>query len=471
MKTATEEKRGSEYFGVLSPERIEWSERVFELLKEVMNEIHDMDQPVRFWKLIIEDHVRSVISRKEHLDKEEVELTPDLYPMNTHRVPGLKMILRNTLSRFRYYLATRKNPEQINRTLKDNDLLLINFEGMPGIQDDTGGVHLDNYEPYVFGTGDSRKREIVNKIASRQKDVYEKNIIKRLPKIYVEHFRKVYDRIELHQPEKKVFHIYGRFKISYRQMVVAKYLTGGAKIIWYQDGAFISEVASKYSRYLMRTVADEFRTWGWTITDMDRPWKPYPLEKFRKRYRKFSDHEKIHDLLLCFPKLRARKEYFRERSENLLMNLDRFRYSSLLARPQPSNNRHSHASELEFITDNRVEVSTALTSIQEDMSKCRAVVQMNVPATNMLECVYVGMPVFGILNNENPTELIKPYYDFLLKQGVLHETAESLATHLNRIEITDWWAELEKHPTFKAFRYTFARDAACFDIATEKKTD
>jgi hypothetical protein len=63
----------------------------------------------------------------------------------------------------------------------------------------------------------------------------------------------------------------------------------------------------------------------------------------------------------------------------------------------------------------------------------------------------------GLLDNDQPTNIVKPYYDFLLKQGVIHNNFISLVEHLNKIDLDEWWAALIKEPMYLQFKNEFLR--------------
>lgn len=67
---------------------------------------------------------------------------------------------------------------------------------------------------------------------------------------------------------------------------------------------------------------------------------------------------------------------------------------------------------------------------------------MKVPSTNFLECVYV----------DQPTDLVKPHYQFLSEVGVLHSYIQPLSQHLNRIDVENWWCEVKNRAEYREFK-------------------
>jgi len=448
----------NEDLGVMSPLRLEYSDLIFKKLAEVLNEVHHLNHSVRFWKLITEEYVRAVISRKQELESAELKARPGLYPIVDDSLPDPRKKIKKGIKSFLNYLKARENRGLINQKIRENDLLIAGFKGIPGFIKEVGGVELPDQELFVAGIGDRKARKLLNEIAGQAQEPFIKNVIRQIPKIYVEHFRSLYDSVELFDPGSKTFHIMGNFRLGRRQLTIARYIEEGARLIWHQNGAYIGEVVNKYSRYLSHGVADEYRTWGWQLTDKDRPGKAWFLEKFRVPYEKKNREPKEYDLLLCFPKLRPRfREQLLESGAQILRDLDLDRYPRILVRPQPSGSVSGQIEALqEMIADTRAELSSGRSSMPAEAASARCVIQMSVPATNFMECIYVDHPTMGILNNNQPTELIKPWYRFLERMGVLHTDTELLAEHLNRIDIEDWWAGLISSDDYQSFKDKFA---------------
>jgi len=457
MVRTKQREEADQDLGVLSPLRIEWSEKVFKIVADSLNRVHCMNEPLRFWKLVSEDHVRAMVTRMEILSDTEMNTSPSLFPVNSYSVPRKSERIKAGLRQFRDYLSSRRKIRQIRRLLKQHNVFVAGFKGTDLIVQETGGIVLPDGAIFAAFGGDTEKRRSVNRLADEKTDIFEKNVIRMLPKILVEYFDGIYQSIPLHEPEKKVFHVQGRFGFSFQQLVIARYITAGAKLIWYQDGAVIGEVISKYSRYLTHGVADEYRTWGWKMTKKDVPWKAYPLISLSRKYNLYrNENDRKYDLMLCYPKFRDdSSEYYAGLTNQLLTGLSNEKEWKIVARPQPSKGSVKRVNRVDFITDERVTVSDTNRSMPEEMALSRCVVQMKVPATNFPECIYVDQPVTGILRNEQPTDIIKPHYTFFLKSGILHHDMETLIEILNRVNLEEWWAEVIAKPEYKAFKREF----------------
>lgn len=440
----------------MSPLRRELNEKLFDELVGVMNEVHESDYSDRFWLLLLRGHVRAMISRVELLNKERIDVKPDMYSINGRSFPGVKEKLVSGIILVVKHLKTRRNRVNIDGLLESDHVFRFGFPEFDGLVDENIGVELPIYYPLITGFGDKRRRGKVNHIAKRYDDPFLGNVVAHLPKIVVEHFQEMYDSIKLVVPEKKKFHVHNAYSF-HNQMLIAKYVDNGAELYWYQHGSFYGEFEGDSSHHFEHSVSDEFRTWGWKIKKKDVPWKAYRLEWFRQEYNKYPDNRE-YDLLLAFPKMKKKtKKLYVNFTKDLLKNLDKDKYSRLLARPRPLNKVVSYKSELSFIEDERVDKNTGRSHMAEDMSKCRIVLQLSVPGTNFLECIYMDHITIGLLQNDQPTDIIKPYYDFFLEKGVLHRDAESLVAHMNKIDPESWWQSVMANPMYKSFKETFTR--------------
>jgi len=440
----------------MSPLRRDLSMELFEELQGVMNEIHETGFSKRFWMILLEDSVKAAISRVKLLEKNDIHRKPDLYPFNKRSLPDQKEKFKEGCFLFAKHLKSRKKRSEISRLLKQNNVLRIGFPEFDGMDNEGIGVNLPLYYPFIVGRGDHNKRETVNEIAERYPDPFMRNVVRELPAVVVEHFTKLYNNVELHEPEKKEFHVHISFTWHILYML-AKYTEHGARLTWYQHGSSYGEYAGDSAHNYEHEISDEYRTWGWKIRERDTPWKAYRLEKFRREYDKYPNTKEC-DLLVAFSKIRPRNRKASQKlSDFLLEHLDPEKYRKILARPQPKNKVFNQKSQLDFIDNDRVIKSTGLTHMAEDISKCKLVLQMKVPATNFLECIYLNHPTIGLLRNDQPTEIIKPYYDFFIDNGVLHDDFNSLVKHLNRIDVDQWWTGLTEEPMFKKFRDTFTR--------------
>jgi len=444
----------NETLGEKSPLRIELSDKLRELLADVLNEVHDKDYSQRFWALILEDYITSVLTLKDALENDKGISKYDKYPINSHTFLSFKDSLREDLKILIKYWIDRSNHAELREILKSNDHVNLGFPAvdLPGNE---LGAELPKLIYYVTGLKGRKKRKKVTRLSKQISDPFLKNAVYRLPKLYVEFLGTILDSVPLFRPSYKTFHVHN-IRSLYDRFLIAQYVEKGAKLIWYQHGSHYGEYNHEYLHHLEHSVADEFRTWGWQIKEKDRPWKAYRLEKFRQEYDRYTNSAK-NDLLIIYPKMYpVYRQHSMDATEQLVKYLNFDTYKNVIARPRPVHKKHGHESELSFIADEKIRISSGLTCVAKEVSESRLVLQMNVPGTNFLECIYADHPVTGILTNTDPTDTIKPYYTFLLEKGVLHKTPESLVHFLNTTDLESWWSELQQEKVYQQFRKTYA---------------
>jgi hypothetical protein len=444
----------NEKLHALSPKRIELSKELFSFVSETLNRLHYLDLSERFWKLIAEEYTRLVIIRYNSFQSSPIRNSPEFLTQFTGKPADFTTRIRGRLVNVRNYIRSSGEKKQLFEKLHSYDQLLVGFSADSLIAEETGAVPLPAcaFKPAIMGGRKIRGR--LNEMATEEPDLLKQNILRQMPGFLVEHFSSIYDGIELFKPEKKTFHIRGKFNFSYRQFVLAKYAEFGARMIWYQNGAMVGECKYKYGGYLVRSVADEHRTWGWKMKDVDRPWKAYDLEKFRQEYEK-AEKSGRDDLLITFPKLWGAEDDYLIMTENLLQALDKQQYRSIRIRPYPSWKSGSGAAEFQKVVDPRITISTFEESMAEEIANSRIVLHIDVPATSFLESVSVDHPTAGILMNDNPTDIVKPFYQDFLNRRVLHIQIESVADHLNSATIDDWWNEVKNREIYADYKKKF----------------
>lgn len=427
---------------------------MLELVK-VMNHIHGVNYSYRFWKIIMGDYVNALVSIKPFLEKTALTASAPLQPVNSHYLPGFKQRLMARLPALIKHFKTPGSKSKVFELLRKHNDISIGLPDLDIVKKETGEP-LTLYYPVFPGTGNTGKRKRANSLALEYDDTFHRNMVKQLPRIYVEYFDRLYNEIPLYAPEKKTFHSHG-LPSFYSALIIAKHINNGAKLYSYQHGAYYGEMIGHNSHFNECSVADEFRSWGWAIRENDVPWKAYRMEKFLLEYRDYPRTNE-YDFLMCYPDVfHANYDYFKGITDYWLQNLDAGKYKKFMARPRPMNRMFSHANRLSFINDKRVFIDSGLGSMAEATAKCKLVIQFTIPATNFMECLYVDHPTMGLLDNDQPTSIVKPYYDFFMQQGVMHNSFESLVAHLNKINVDEWWASLIKEPMYLQFKNEFLR--------------
>lgn len=462
---ATERREKIEYLvredsdlGSFTAERMEFSELLFSVLKEVLNEVHGMNASLRFWKLVVEDHLLAEVLRKDKLRDTNWTGEPEWYAVvNFSNYPTLKEKLKNVGGHFSRFLKTRHVKAGIDRQLRKNNEIYVGFTGLPVPEAEKNDVAIiARYYPFIFGRGNREKRDILNAIAGRYESQFFRNVIRRIPKVYIENFDNLYDSVELVNPEKKTFHVHLTDSL-FETIMIAKYTEKGSKLTWYQHGCYYGEVVHKYRGYFEHSTGDLFRTWGYKEHEIDEPWSAYRLEAFRQKLPK-NTVKKTYDLMVCYSAIGGdNKKQVRENTVFLLKELDKTKFSKIVARPRPVNSRQVASKQLDYVSDVRVTVAPDGSSVADQVADSAIVFEMRVPSTNFLECIYSDWPVIGLLDNEQPTEIIKPYYDFFLNIGILHPDIETAVEFLNNVDVDTWWRSVMESPGYQSYKKSFTR--------------
>lgn len=244
--------------GKKSPLRIELSDSLREVLADVLNEVHNRDYSQRFWALILEDYITSVLTLKEALE-EDCEISKwDKYPINSHTFLSFKDSLKEDLKILIKYWRDRSNHKALREIKKNSDRVNLGFPAieLPG---EKFGTELPNLIYYVTGWKGRKKRKKVSELSRNYDKPFLKNAVYRLPKLYVEFLDTILHSVPLFRPNHKTFHVHNICTL-YDRFLIALYVEQGAKLIWYQHGTYYGEYNHEYLHHLEHSLADEYRT-------------------------------------------------------------------------------------------------------------------------------------------------------------------------------------------------------------------
>jgi len=426
---------------------------ICEFLFPLMNKIHGTNFSFRFWTTLLKYHVTTMVNREVFLTNNILENKPYLLPINAWEIPSAKKVRQKSI----YYLGKALNNNtrinKINYIINKNDDVCLGTRGKE-FEKFGLGVYCPSYYP-LFLISKRSTRKIANSIARQQQTSFMENIIRQIPKYYVEYFSYLINKIELIEPNKKVFH--AEHVSPFMEMLSAYYVENGAKYYQYQLGGFIGETQNSIDSVVYSTI-DKRRTYGWRIHEKDEPHYAYRLEQFKQQY--CSSKQIIDtDILICFSSVNIQtKNRYKLITEKFIQEIDINKYPHVKLRPRGVTRRKNNKKELEFLeTPAFVRIDEGMKQMADVMSSSKVVLHWDHPSTNFLECVYVDHPVVAILTNDYPTDIVKPFYDFFLEQGVFHRDVESLVKHLNNIEVREWWKNVIKQPMYYKFKETFAK--------------
>jgi len=441
-------------FSAMSNERLSMSEDIFQILATALNKIHGTSYNLRFWKILTAPYVGAVISNRVLLAENDLVTQPVTYAHVSMFKPTKEFISYEKVRHMITLLTSLGSYRKIKIQLKSENNIAVGFH-YPKALSSVVDVFMDAHYPILPNKKVSHeKRKISIEYPEEYDSTFISNIIKCIPKVYIEYFNYLMNKVPLYEPEKKIFHV-STIGNLFLRFTLAKYTEKGAKLNYYQHGGFYGEFKHHNSHDYESSIADQFMTWGWKIKDNDVPSPAYRLEKFRKN---FNEHfKKSFDLLLIYPSIyHINNEHFDRISTLFFNKINRDKFAKICARPRPKSTFNRKA-DLKFIFKKATKIDAGYTPLSKLISKSKLVILMNHPSTTILECLYVDQPVVAILDNDDPSEIVIPYYDLLLEKKLLHLTIDSLIDHLNTTNIDAWWSALLKDPTYQQFKHEFLR--------------
>jgi len=439
-------------FSGVSKERVEMSEKLFPIISAALNKIHQTNYSDRFWKILTGSYVKAVIYNKYLLEGENLMIEPS----NTNGIEIHKTPLF-TFSKIRELIKVASSIGKFNRfksQISQGKHIGSGFHYSKALPQDID-TYVDDFHLFFKNKKvDTKLREITIDFSDNFTKTFERNIIKLIPKLYIEHFSDLMNRIPLFEADKKIFHL-SQFGSDFMRFVVAKYIENGAKLYYYQHGGFYGEYNYHSAHHFESSIADQFMTWGWKLKENDVPTAAYRLEKFRDSYK--ENEQKSFDLLIIYPNIYNKNiKRFKEISGLFFNNINRSKYPRICARPRPMSKFRRKAA-LNFISKDVNKLDSGYSNMSDLISSSKLIIQMTYPSTNMFECLYLNIPTVALLENNMPSDIVKPYYDFFLEKGMFHDSIESLIDHLNTNDIGVWWKNLTKDRTYIKFKFEFLR--------------
>ena len=441
-------------FSATSEERLLMSDEVHKTLALALNKMHGISNSQRFWKVLMAPYVDAILRNRKILANNDLNIQPTTYAHMNMFNPAKEFISYDKIRFFVKMIQALGNYKKIKSQLNTGYNIAAGFHYPKSISSKVD-VFMDAYYPILPNKIiDHEKRKISIEFPDKYTKTFISNVIKYIPKVYIEYFDFLMNKVPLYEPEKKIFHV-SMLENLFLRFTIAKYTEYGAKLYYYQHGGFYGEYKFHNAHHYESSIADKFMTWGWKIKENDVPSKAYRIEKFKEGFN--ADNKKSFDLLLIYPSIyNINDKRFKKLSHLFFEEIDRIKYAKICARPRPKST-FNRKEDLMFISKDTAKIDSGFTSLSKLISKSKLVILFFHPSTTILECLYVDQPVIALLNNSDPSEIIKPYYDYLIEKGVLYNTMDSLVEHLNTTNIDNWWSALLKEPTYQQFKHEFLR--------------
>jgi len=435
-------------------ENIELYNDISEMLAIALNKIHRVSYSQRFWEILLGSYITAVIYDKDKLEKENTSLKVRTFLYTNALQVNSKAIIFNRIRYLTKIVKSKNSVVGLANLLKGNQNVAMGFHYPEAIIPEMD-IYLKSVYPFFKNKKyDSQLRNISIDKNEKYSDIFVENMIKFIPKVYVEHFTNILDEIPVFESESKIFHI-SFFQSILDNFIIAKYIENGSKLYYYQHGGFFGEYEYHKAHRIQGRIADKFMTWGWKKNENDEPSKAYRLEKFRKQLEPNQKNE--YDLLMVYPIIFNRNKNLVEWESKLFFkNLKYSKYPKICARPRPIG-RFNRKSTLKFIAKDVSKIDNGFSKIYNLIERSKLVIILSYPSTTLLECLYVNKPVIGLLKNDQPSNIVRPYYNFFLEKGMLHTNMQSMVNHLNETDIMEWWEGLIQHPMYLKFKEEFLK--------------
>lgn len=270
-------------------------------------------------------------------------------------------------------------------------------------------------------------------------DFLKKAEVLSIKEIYVEHYGSIFEEI---------------FAAYFSEVK-------GATINQLQQGGFVGETMVSVEP-MKRVLYDRLLTYGWSLDIKDEPYYAVRLEQFKEKYFSYKKNDELIDVLIVYGSAENSKKdveaYYFHCTSVLLNLLDGNKYSKLKLRPRAAS-RLLRLTKLPKVFENvsKDKIDRGYQDISKLRSSASIVIQLSVPSTNFLECIFVDQPVIGIDKNIFPTSSVKPFLTFFHEVGILHNNIESLIAFLNNVNLDEWWLKVKSEPMYAKFKDQFAR--------------
>lgn len=430
-------------------------EQYLPILTDVLNSYHGVYLPKNFWNPILSSHVHFFLSVEEL--KSERKGKPRRFELfqavNSDHSLGIKeriklnFLLFLKLVKKRQLFVNNATPE----IFRDGDFAFNDFINSTFANERPNKILNWPLGLVVFYRKKKVRMKLIkiaNKVA--EGDVFLHNLIVEMPMVYIEYmcffFKEIASRIPYSNARL-------HFSIPYHigVIILLRYLkVKGAQLFTYQHGGFYGELAFHPGYNKDYTYSDGFVTWGWRLNPRDIPFKALKITKFLEDYSAIKNKEI--DFTFILPKVMSWNR------ENIVAKLNLLEMFS---------KKYQWKTEIRFklTVGERPPISlasySALSSADQSLSigaqcgRSRVVLHQQHPTTNFLECVAVNQPVLAVLTNDQPTPIVKEFYEFYLDQKVFFKSFEDLLYFVIDNDVAAHCATVFESRMHREFKHAF----------------
>ncbi len=437
-------------------ERIKKMDELFIIFTQIMNKVHNVNFSERFWRILLQGYISTVVSRYDDFNNKKVAFDVIL-PTGAKKV-SFKRKFHTYLRYLFMVFKTRNNKSKINYILQNESNICISTLFGTTLPNGVKEILPDYYYFPIIAKKNHKKRKSLKIASENYSDLYLQNIILSVPKIFIEDFEKLMKEVPLFDEINKTFHI-TIFSNTYSRYIVAKYVENGAKLFGYQHGSNYGETRFHPAYYYENSISDKYHTWGWKINENDNPYFAFRIKKFIDKYESTTVDIK-YDCLIVFGRfLDWNKDKYLEKGLFFAKNIDRTKYPNVLVRPRKENKRSDATGNLmflkkyDFILDEGIRNEAPLI-----IKQSKIVILLHYPSTFAFECMSVNHPVLCIIETNEISDMALPYYRKMYELKIFHNDIESVVDFLNDNDINKWWKKVLEDQRFHDFKNNFLKN-------------
>ncbi len=277
-----------------------------------------------------------------------------------------------------------------------------------------------------------------------------------IPLVYLEGYKEILERVnDKYWPSNPkiiltaICYIYDDF---FKIWAAEKIKQGSRLYIEQHGGHFGTGKFSSYEDHQLKI--SHFLSWGWVYGDLNNI-TPLPATKLINIQNKFkvlrdggillvtTEFPRYSNHLMSIPIEASQYSKYEEDQMNLVSLLNIEIRSKLTVRTFHEKFGCEQKQRWVDCFEN-LTLDSGENSMKKSISKNRLVVSTQ-NATTMLELLAANVPTVLFWNKEHGelNSLARPYYDELRDVGILHDTPESAARHINKVwnKVDSWWTK------------------------------